>query len=62
MELVIRVIEQKKDKFNFNSIVSLMWTCARVDFSSSNYQIIDLFKSFASYDRLIDGLATLETK
>ena len=37
MDLVIRVIMDKRDRFALKTIVSLMWSCARIDFTNENH-------------------------
>ena len=49
MDLVIQVILDKRDRFQLKTIVSLMWSCARIDFTNENHQILDLLMSFAKY-------------
>ena len=56
MGLIIKVIQDKRDRFALKTIVNLMWSCARIDFTNESHQILDLLKHFAEYDRLIAGL------
>ena len=62
MDLIIRVIKDKRDRFALTTIVNLMWSCARIDFTNEKHQILDLLKSFASYERLILGLNAMQQK
>lgn len=62
MDLVIQVIQDKRDRFQLKTIVHLMWSCARIDFTNEDYQILDLLKSFASYERLLAGLPAMQQK
>ena len=59
MGLIIKVIQDKRDRFALKTIVNLMWSCARIDFTNESHQILDLLKSFAEYDRLIAGLSAM---
>ena len=36
MDLIIRVIKDKRDRFALKTIVNLMWSCARIDFTNEN--------------------------
>ena len=56
MGLIIKVIQDKRDRFALKTIVNLMWSCARIDFKNESHQILDLLKHFSEYDRLIAGL------
>lgn len=62
MDLIIRVIQDKRDRFALTTIVNLMWSSARIDFTNENHQILDLLKSFASYERLLQGLSAMQQK
>lgn len=62
MDLIIRVIKDKRDRFALKTIVNLMWSCARIDFTNEKHQILELLKSFASYERLLMGLSAMQQK
>ena len=44
------------------TIVHLMWSCARIDFTNENHQILDFLMAFAKYDRLLAGLSAMQQK
>ena len=44
MDLIIRVIKDKKDRFALKTIVNLMWSCARIDFRNDNKQTLEFLK------------------
>lgn len=37
MDLVFRVIQDKRERFALKTIVALMWSCARIDFTNDNH-------------------------
>ena len=34
LDLVIRVMKDKRDRFQLSTIVNLIWSCAKIDFTS----------------------------
>jgi hypothetical protein len=37
LDLVIRVVKDKREKFSIRTLVHLIWSCSRLDFSSNNH-------------------------
>ena len=37
LDLVIRVIKQKRDRFSLSTIVHLIWSCSKIDFTSNKH-------------------------
>lgn len=58
----MRVIQEKKDRFALRTLVQVIWACARIDFTNSNFEMIPLFQEFAKYERLQAGLPTMYQK
>ena len=44
MDLLFRVIIDRRDRFQLKTIVNLMWVCARIDFTNSNKQVLELLQ------------------
>ena len=62
LDLVIRVIKDKRDRFSLSTIVNLIWSCAKIDFSSERSEIIEMYKDYAQYERLIKGMPMMQQK
>ena len=42
--------------------MNLIWSCSKIDFTSGKHSIIEMLHDYASYERLIDGLPTMQQK
>lgn len=42
MDLTIRIILDKKDRFSLSTLVNLVWNCSRIDFTHQNDAICEL--------------------
>ena len=62
LDLVIKVIKDKRDRFSLSTIVHLIWSCAKIDFSSERSEIIEMYKDYAQYERLIKGMPMMQQK
>jgi hypothetical protein len=60
--LVVKVIEEKKDRFQIATIIKVIWAFAKLDFKSDHYETLKVLQSFASYERLISNLPMLLQK
>jgi len=47
MELILKVIRDKRDRFALKTLVQVIWACARIDFTNSEFEMIPLLKEFA---------------
>jgi len=56
LDLVIKVVREKRDRFSARTLVNFIWSCAKIDFSSNMHKIRELLEEFAGYDRLIKEL------
>ena len=59
LALVLNIIREKKDKFALRTLVQVIWSCSRIDFSNDKLDMIALLKEFSEYERLIGGLPTM---
>lgn len=59
LKLVLQVIQDKKDRFSLRTIVSVVWACAKIDFTNSKEETLGLLRHFATYERLLQGLPTM---
>ena len=59
LDLTIRIILDKKDRFSLSTIVNLVWNCAKIDFQHQNEAICELMKGLVIYERLITSLPQL---
>jgi len=62
MKLVLLVIREKKDRFALRTLVQVIWSCAKIDFTNDNFELVPLLKEFAAYERLTNGLQSLYQK
>lgn len=60
MDIVIRVINEKKDKFQLKTLVHIIFAFSKIDFS--NNMIVDTLNEFKNYDRLKIGLSGMIQK
>ena len=62
LKLVLRVIDEKKHRFNVRTMVSVIWACARIDFQNKMPELEQMLRAFAHYDRLAAALPTMYQK
>lgn len=62
LKLVLKVVDDKKHRFNVRTMVSVIWACATIDFQNKMPELNKLLRSFATYDRLISTLPTMYQK
>ena len=62
LDLVIKVIKDKRDRFSLSTIVNLLWSCSKIDFSSERAEIIEMYQDYAQYERLIRGMPMMQQK
>jgi len=60
--LVLKVVKDKKDRFNLKTLVQVIWSCARIDFSNTTNEVTELLTEFSKYPRLVESLPTLYQK
>jgi hypothetical protein len=56
MKLVLLVIKEKKDRFALRTLVQVIWSCAKIDFTNDQFELVPLLKEFAGYERLTNGV------
>lgn len=56
------MIQDKQDRFSLRTIVSVVWALARIDFTNSKAETVDLLAHFSTYERLMKGLPTMNQK
>ena len=54
MEIVLKVIHDKKDRFQLRTLVYIIWSLAKIDFSSD--LVIENLIDLKKYPRLVEGL------
>ena len=59
MELMIKVILEKKDRFQIKTLIHMIWSFSKTPDLSSNPQIIELLKELRDYDRLRQSISTM---
>ena len=42
--------------------MNLIWSCSKIDFSSERPEIIEMYKDYAQYERLIKGMPMMQQK
>lgn len=62
MKLVLLVIREKKDRFALRTLVQVIWSCAKIDFTNDHFELVPLLKEFAGYERLTNGVQSLYQK
>jgi len=50
VDIVLGVIQQKKDRFQLRTLVHIIWALAKIDFSSDS--VLDILKDLKTYPRL----------
>jgi hypothetical protein len=60
MQLLLSVINDKRDRFQLRTLVHIIFAFAKLDFS--NELIIDTLKGFREYERLRGGLSGMQLK
>ena len=61
MSLVLRVIEEKKDRFQLRTLVHIIWALAKMEFSNSE-EVLGALNSLKEYERLRIGLEGMQQK
>jgi len=56
LDLVIKVVKEKRDRFAPRTLVNFIWSCSKIDFSSNQHKIRELLQEFATYDKLVKNL------
>ena len=56
------MLHDKRDKFQIATIVRVIWSFAKIDFNSDNFNTLDVLKEFAGYPRLIENLPLMSQK
>jgi hypothetical protein len=62
LSLVLKVVKDKKDRFNLKTLVQVIWSCARIDFTNATNEVTELLTEFSKYERLVQSLPTLYQK
>lgn len=52
-KLVVNVVREKRDRFTISTLVNVIWSFAKIDFNSDNYNTLQVLQDFAVYERLI---------
>ena len=60
MDIVIKVIHDKKDRFQLRTLVHIIWALAKIDFN--NERIIGVLNDLKDYPRLQIGLEGMYQK
>lgn len=60
MNIILRVIHEKKDRFQLRTLVHIIWSLAKIDFSSD--LVIDNLLDLKAYPRLVEGLGGMYQK
>jgi hypothetical protein len=42
MKLIVSALKEKRDKFELQTIVNVIWAFAKIDFSSDNYNTLSV--------------------
>jgi hypothetical protein len=61
MQIILKVIDDKKDRFQLRTLVHIIWSLAKIDFSASP-RVIQILKDFQEYPRLVSGLEGMYQK
>ena len=61
MQIILKVIDDKKDRFQLRTLVHIIWSLSKIDFSASE-RVIQVLKDLKDYPRLVVGLEGMYQK
>jgi len=61
LQMVLSVLEKKKDRFQLRTLVSIGWQLSKLEFSATE-QVIEALNGIRDYERMHEGLESLSQK
>ena len=56
MEIVLKVIMDKKDRFQLKTLIDIIWSIAKLSFTEHENQVKNILKDLQEYPRLVNSL------
>lgn len=59
MQIILKVITDKKERFQLRTLVHIIWSLAKLSFTEHNSQVLHVLKELKDYPKLVNGIETM---